>query len=374
MTDYFYNPYAIPYFISFIVSMAIAILLIMKKGKDPRVQLFIVVQSSQAGISLMAAMATSSTNVDVWDIWERILNPLTAFTVASIYHFSFIYTKDIGVFEDRRIALIYALPLVYTAWAILDPASTIDRFPDTELGLFGRDYNDTYPFYWPLFRSILAIMLVVVTFNFFQMYRKAENVAVRRQALYFTLAFFFPLIGFAISILLVMYNVFLGVQLAIVALTFTGALIAYGILKHELFDIHLIVKKTFIYSLVGLSLIGLFRLIELGISWTVSATFFGGDIMARLIAAAIVASIFFPFRGQAVKLGDWLFPRLVETVRFDIDKEVEIYRRQLVHALEDGVISEKEEEGLRRLRKDLGLSDKVHDELIRELGEITEQG
>jgi hypothetical protein len=161
--------------------------------------------------------------------------------------------------------------------------------------------------------------------------------------------------------------VFLNIQLAIVAITITGVIIAYGILKHKLFDIELIVKKTFIYTVVALTLIGLFRLIELGISYTVSTTFFGGDLMARFIAAAIVATIFFPFRSLAMRIGDKLFPSLTETIKFEAKREIEIYRRQLGHVLEDGVITEKEEKGLRSLREDLGIPIEVHEELLEEL-------
>jgi hypothetical protein len=152
-----------------------------------------------------------------------------------------------------------------------------------------------------------------------------------------------------------------------VALSISGAIIVYGILRHRLFDIEFIVKKTFVYLLVTLALIGIFRLIELILSHFISATFFGGDITARLIAAAIVAGFFFPLRSFGIKIGDRLLPKLTKTVKYEYSKELAVYKKQLEHALEDGELSEKEVRMLKSLRADLGISDKEHDRLKREI-------
>jgi hypothetical protein len=108
-------------------------------------------------------------------------------------------------------------------------------------------------------------------------------------------------------------------------------------------------------------------LIELAVSNFISSTFFGGDLMARLIAAAIVAGCFFPLRSLAVKIGDRLFPGLTGTVKIDRKKELAIYKKQLEHVLEDGKISRKEEKMLKTLRDDLGISENDHKILEREI-------
>ena len=113
-------------------------------------------------------------------------------------------------------------------------------------------------------------------------------------------------------------------------------------------------------------------MIELGISYLVSLTFFGGSIIIRLIAAAIVAALFFPLRTYAVKVGDRLFPKFTETVKLDIGKETKIYRKQLEHVLADGEISEKEERMLRSLREDLSISQEVHERLVKEIESETD--
>ncbi len=70
---------------------------------------------------------------------------------------------------------------------------------------------------------------------------------------------------------------------------------------------------------------------------------------------------------MAVKIGDRLFPKLAKSVKYDFSHEIMVYKNQLRHALEDGIITEKENNMLRSLRDDLGLSDEDHENLLKEL-------
>lgn len=349
------------------MSAGLTVLLFLKKRGDDHVRLFIVTQSSIAIVCLSAGMATSSDNIDAWHIWESILNPFGMLAAVTFYHFSLVSKSGRKAFEDRSIAALYLLPAAFFAFAILNQDYIIGEYPDTELGRYGRNLPGAVGIYWPIFRSLLFAFSVLTIVNFIQMYNRSEDPHLRRQALYFTFSSFIPLIGFSISILLVMFDVLIGVQLGLVAFSVAGAILTYGILKHGLFDIEIIVKKTFIYSLIAFPLLGLFRLIELGISYLVSFTFFGGSLIVRLIAAAIVAAAFFPLRKYAVDIGDRLFPSFTEAVKLDLSKELAIYRRQLEHVLEDGKTSEKEERMLKQLRVDMGISDETHRRLESEI-------
>ncbi|MCK5560857.1 MAG: hypothetical protein KAJ51_09705, partial [Thermoplasmata archaeon] len=123
---------------------------------------------------------------------------------------------------------------------------------------------------------------------------------------------------------------------------------------------------TFVYLIITIVLIGVFRLIELVLSNLISSTFFGGDLTARLIAAAIVASMFFPLRSQAVKIGNKLFPKLTRSVKSGHKRNLAIYKKQLEFVLADGKITKKEREMLKALRVDLGVSEKDHNRLVKE--------
>jgi hypothetical protein len=368
MSQYFFNYYSIPYFLSFFVSIFIAGLLFLKKRENKHVQLFIVVQISLAILTLSAALATCSRKPDVWDIWNSINTVSGVLGVTLFYHFSYISLTKKQVLENKKFLTIYLAPLLFLVFVLLNPENIIIESPDTDLGIYGKEFTGPYSFFKPLFYGFIGIMLVLTTVNFIRMFRGLKNPILKKRSMYFILSSLIPFIGFAISVFMVeIIHIPLHVQLGMVAPSISGVVITYGILKHQLFDIEFIVKKTFVYLLIALVLIGIFRLIELILSNFISATFFGGDLAARFIAAVIVFCFFFPLRNTAVKIGDSLFPKLAKTVKYDFSHEIMVYKNQLMHALEDGIITEKEENMLKSLRDDLGISDDDHEKILKKL-------
>jgi hypothetical protein len=258
--------------------------------------------------------------------------------------------------------------MFFIVFFIINPEHQIVESNDSDLGKYGEVFTGIYSFFKPVFYGSLALLLVLTNINFIKMYRKSKDNKRRQLALYFILSALIPLLGFTISVLLVeVFNIIPHVQFGLVFLSFSGAVLTYGILKHRLFDIEFIVRGTFVYLIITLILIGIFRLIELALSHLISFTFFGGDLLARLIAGGIVAGMFFPLRGQAIKIGDKLFPKLTKTVKPDYKKNLRIYEKQLEMALEDGKISKKEKRMLKGLRSDLGITFEDHELLKRKI-------
>jgi hypothetical protein len=318
--------------------------------------------------SFGAGMATCSLKPDVWYFWYSLIPVTSIAAVTFLFHFSYVsYTKD-PVLKNKMIILIYIIPLFYLGLYFINPDHIVVKSPNTDLGLYGEEYIGIFSFFKPLFYIILGIMLVLTTMLFIKMFKKSKEPKRRKRALYFIFSVFIPLVGFTVSIILVeiLYLV-PHVQLGIVGLSISGTVIAYGILKHQLFDIHFIVKETFVYLIITIVLVSIFRLIELVLSNVISSAFFGGDLIARLIAAAIVAGMFFPLRSQTVKIGDKLFPKLTKSVESGHKRNLAIYKKQLEFVLVDGEITNKEEEMLKALRIDLGISNKKHETLKKNI-------
>jgi hypothetical protein len=368
MAEYFLNIYSVPYFLSSIVALSIAGLLIIKKRKNSHVQLLIITQILLATFSFIAGMATCSSKPEVWSFWYSLIPVTSVGAVTFLFHFSYVSFTNDQILKNRNILMIYILPLFFLGLYFLNIEHSVVKSPNTDLGLYGEVYSGIYSVFKPLYYAIIGLILLLTSITFFRMFRKSQELKRRKLALYFIFSVMIPLVGFVISVIFVeiLYLV-PHVQLGIVSLSISGAVIAYGILKHQLFDIQFIVKETFVYLMISVVLIGIFRLIELGLSNLISSTFFGGDLTARLIAAAIVAGMFFPLRGQAIKIGDKLFPKLTKSVKSGHDKNLAIYKTQLEYALADGVITNKEQEMLKALRVDLRISDKDHDKLIKRL-------
>jgi len=365
---YVFDPIAVPYLVAFVVSAGLAVLLAVMKGREPPVQLYLVFQVGVCVMCLGAAMATMSRDIPTWNVWNNSIMVATTTSIAAIFHFSYVSFRGSGLFEDRRVLLGYVYPLCFLILVLVDPAHEIVESPDTDLGLYGKEYVGALWWMKAFYYLTIIVGAVLAQVNFFRMYGASDDPVRKRQALYYILSIMVPLIGFVVSVVFVEFlSVALNVQLGIFLIAASGGIITLGILRYHLFDIEFIVRKTFYYSLIALPLIALFRLLELGISYAVSFTFFGGSILARLIAAGIVAGCFFPMRRFSVKLGDRLLPRLAETVKIDTGKEAQVYRRQLEMALSDGVLSEKEGSMLALLREDLGITEGGHAMMVEEI-------
>lgn len=368
MSQYFFNTWSVPYFLSFFVSISIAILLFLKKRKDKHVQLFIIAQILFAILTLSAAIATCCRDPNIWDIWNSINTISSIFGVTVFYHFSYISLKKKKVFENKKILVIYILPLFFLIFVIINPENLVVESYDTDLGIYGKEFTGPYSFSKPVFYSALGLMLILTTINFIRMFRESEELILKQRALFFVLSTFIPFIGHIISVTFVeIFHIILHVHLGMVFLSISGAIIAYGILKHKLFDIEIIVKKTFVYLIITVIFIGIFRLIELSLSNFISSKFFGSDLTARLVGAAIIAGMFFPLRGKAIIIADKLFPDLTKTIKLDHRKKLVVYRKQLEFALIDEVINDKEEKMLRSLRTDLEISDEEHEQMVGEI-------
>jgi hypothetical protein len=366
MAEYFFNFYAIPYFLASVVSISVAVFLLYKKWKDPRVQLFIITQMLIGIFTFAAGMATCSLEPNTWYFWYSIIPASSTMGVSVYFHFSYVSRANKRVFENLMVSMAYIIPFFFMVLFFINPEHRIVESNDSDLGKYGEEFTGIFSFFKPLFYLYLGLMLFLINSNFILMFRRSTGRSRRIKALYFIFSAFIPLIGFTISVLLVeIFNIIPHIQFGLVFLSISGIIIAFGILKHRLFDIELVVKETFTYLVITIILIGIFRLIELVLSYFISSTFFGGDITSRLIAAAIVAALFFPLRGQAAKIGDKLFPKLTKSVKSDHKKNLAIYRKQLELALEDGKISKKELGMLKGLRSDLGITFKDH-KLLRQ--------
>jgi hypothetical protein len=138
MSQYFFNYYSIPYFLSFFVSIFIAGLLFLKKRENKHVQLFIVVQISLAILTLSAALATCSRKPDVWDIWNSINTVFVVLGVTLFYHFSYVSFTKKKVLENKKFLAVYLAPLLFSIFVILNPENIVVEPPDTDLGIYGK--------------------------------------------------------------------------------------------------------------------------------------------------------------------------------------------------------------------------------------------
>jgi hypothetical protein len=110
--------------------------------------------------------------------------------------------------------------------------------------------------------------------------------------------------------------------------------IAIGVLFYRLWDVDVIIRRTFTYSIVSLILIGSYLLIVLA-SQAILSTFIESESsLAVVISTLGVAVLFNPVRERVQSIIDRLFNRR----RYDADATLEAFRDNIRNAIEPEAI------------------------------------
>ena len=131
------------------------------------------------------------------------------------------------------------------------------------------------------------------------------------------------------------------------------ALLAYGVLKAQLFDIDLKLKtglrRGTVLGAIGLAFVVGSETVELVLP--VDGTLLG------LAAATVLALAFRPLERWAARLADRLMPDVRPTEEYAALRKRDVYRAAIEEMLSDGLAGEKERRFLERLRGQLALTD-----------------
>jgi len=137
------------------------------------------------------------------------------------------------------------------------------------------------------------------------------------------------------------------------ALFFYVVLLAYGVLRWQLFDLDLKLKIALKRSTVG----AVFGIAFFTGSYVLDRILpVNGALLGFLVSAAIVL-VLRPVQRFAEGLADRLMGGVRDTPEYLHARKHQVYRAALEGAVADGVISERERSILRRLQQELGISE-----------------
>jgi hypothetical protein len=141
-------------------------------------------------------------------------------------------------------------------------------------------------------------------------------------------------------------------------------IIAYGILRTQLFDIDLRIRWTIKQS----TLAGIFIALVFFISESASVIFSAelGNF-AGLLAAAVVMFFLAPLQRFAERVAGAAMPNTNNTPEYVSYRKMKVYEAAISEALQEGGISAKERSLLNRLRESLGISEPDAEAIEREL-------
>ena len=238
------------------------------------------------------------------------------------------------------------------------------------LYLENGDGNQNLVFnYIPGFLYYLLILfffglIIASIVNLFLFYRANEDISIKKSVSYLI----FGLIAIIIFILsqsalaFLMPVIILDSAIAlIIALFFTVA-----VLKYNIIDIKLIIRKSMFYSAVSLIVVCSFVLVEEGMELLFAELAFSGSILAGVIAAFVALGVISAFKKGLRHQIDKLFPN----VRY-LDKEyqnrITAYKATLFAMMVDGILSPKELSAIHILRDKLEIKPKEHEQLMQDI-------
>lgn len=218
---------------------------------------------------------------------------------------------------------------------------------------------DTQPlFYWYLvaFAAGLAFALLA--------WRSARSEPAKRQARLYLVAFGTRDAIFAATILFVMplgIPGLAGVLASVGYLAFVP-LLAYAILKAQLFDIDLKVKWTVRRgTVVGIIAVASVVVAEVAQNWLSDA--FG--YLAGGLAAGVLLLALRPLDRLGSRVADAAMPRVQPTDEYFAFRKHEVYRAAVESARQDGEVTAKERALLDTLRASLGIDPRIAAEIER---------
>lgn len=133
----------------------------------------------------------------------------------------------------------------------------------------------------------------------------------------------------------------------------TALLIAYGLLKFQLFGIDLTVKTSLKRSTIVGAFIAIFFVVSEGLEIVVSGSF---GTWAGLVAAGALTAAIRPLEQGAGKVADKIMPGVEPSDDYLDRRRVEVYQAAVERAAEDRVLDEQEREVLDTLADDLDVS------------------
>jgi hypothetical protein len=145
---------------------------------------------------------------------------------------------------------------------------------------------------------------------------------------------------------------------------FAVPLIAYGILRTQLFDIDLRIRWTIKQSTLAAVIVALMFVLSEGAERLLSSDL--GNVGSFIVAALVVFALT-PLQRFAERVAAMAMPNTQNTPEYAVVRKLQVYEAALTEALPDGNISERERGLLNRLRDSLGISESDADGVEGEL-------
>jgi len=229
-----------------------------------------------------------------------------------------------------------------------------------------------------LLYSMVTLLFVYSLVASLHAWRTAERGIVRNRAGVFALAFGFRDVGWGMSYAIFAWLMWtqpdlttlpdlgwLGKTVYALGTLIAVPLIAYGVLRTQLFDIDLRIRWTIKQSTVAAAFVAIFYLVSEGADRLLSSEL--GNLLGLLASAAVVFFLA-PLQRFAERVASTAMPNTENTPGYAAFRKMQVYEAAVAEAGLEGGVSSRERALLIRLRDSLGIAESDAAAIERELG------
>jgi signal transduction histidine kinase len=311
------NAYLLLPLVQTVFSLALIVIVLKGHRRSFNHRLFALYIVCTAIWGILIFVMRTSPDIERAYFWDRWLIPLGSLSSVIFYHFAIRYTAT----KTKS----YLLPSLYILSLLFIPLAATDLvFSGMQIKPYGYApvFGPASPF-WMLFSSGVLIMALTI---FIRSYRRSTQPELRNRFAYITIGMFFALIG-AVFDALPVFGLPLYPGLIIGNIAFL-LLTTVAIVRHNLLDIRIVVRKGTAYLLVSalfaVPFVGTFLL----------ATYFFKDVKAYpwvYVALLLAFALALPLLWQIAQrwVDRWFYRE-----RYDYLKALEAFSRD-AHSVTD---------------------------------------
>ena len=197
----------------------------------------------------------------------------------------------------------------------------------------------------------LPIFFIFIPFSLYIIIRSIKSF--KAGSAYDKGLFWGIILAYIVGFLAIVFYDSMHFVLAMVGFAFVRPIcFTYSVLKYQLFDIDIIIKRStkvfLIVSMIGLVFAGIQELIELVLPFS------------KIISALVVAAAFIPIEKLAGKITNTIFPWNETSDEYIRERRKEIYVAALEGAYYDAILTQDEEKMLAKLRNQLDIPEDEH--------------
>ena len=294
------NVFALTCILAFFSPLFIGILIILKgRGKKDSV-IFGLTCIASSIWALGAFKFSTTSSQDVALFWIKIAHVGVILTPTFFFHFVCQLTKS---YKRIPIILVYLLAVFFLVLTFLYENFIYSRFAFNQFYFFFFNINKN-PIYLIFYITFYWIILLSAFFVLIRFFNKSTGTK-RNQIKYFIIGCIIAWVG-PVEMYLSVFGIpiypYSNILIGIYPLIF-----AYAILRYRLMDIHLVIKKTLIYSLAAGVLTSLFVVLVLAMTEFLSGLIGITSFTITVIAALVIAILFNPLRNRIQIFVDKVF-------------------------------------------------------------------